>query len=164
MTANAKAHEVNLDNLEPILKKFANKKWALIPLLQEVQEQFGYIPPITMEPIARTLGLFPSQVQGVVTFYSQFHTAPRGKNIVRVCRGTACHVRGSGSILKIVKQNLGVDEGETTPDYNFTLETVACLGACFLAPTMLVNHEYFGKLAPSRIMNVLKQYEPKRKE
>lgn len=164
MTTDLDSTEINIEELEPILEQFAKKKWALIPLLQEVQENYGYIPPETMEPIARALGLFPSQVQGVVTFYSQFYTAPRGRNIIRICRGTACHVRGSGSILKIVKKNLGIDEGETTPDYNFTLETVACLGACFLAPTMLVNHEYYGKLAPSRVMSVLKQYEPKRKE
>ena len=155
---------VDLEKLKPLLDEFADKKWALIPLLQQVQETFGFISPEMMEPIAKALGLFASQVQGVVTFYSQFYTSPRGKHIVRVCRGTACHVRGSGSVLKIIKQNLCVEEGETTTDYNFTLETVACLGACFLAPTMLVDHEYFGKLAPSRVMNVLKQYESKRKE
>lgn len=155
---------VDLEKLKPLLDEFAGRKWALIPLLQQVQETFGYIPSETMEPIAKALGLFASQVQGVVTFYSQFYTSPRGKHIVRVCRGTACHVRGSGSVLKIVKQNLGIEEDETTSDYNFTLETVACLGACFLAPTMLVDHEYYGKLAPSRVMNVLKQYESKRKE
>jgi NADH:ubiquinone oxidoreductase subunit E len=160
----AEQQAVDLEKLDPILEEFAGKKWPLIPLLQRVQEAFGYIPPEAMEPIAKALNLFASQVQGVVTFYSQFYTAPRGKHIVRVCRGTACHVRGSGSVLKIVKQNLGVEEDETTPDYNFTLETVACLGACFLAPTMLVDNEYYGKLVPSRVMNVLKQYEPKRKE
>ena len=164
MSTHEQKESTFLERLEPILAEYKDKRWALIPLLQRVQDQFGYIPPETMAPIARALGLFPSQVQGVVTFYSQFFTTPRGKNIIRVCRGTACHVRGSGSILKIVKKNLGVDEGQTTSDYNFTLETVACLGACFLAPTMLVNHEYYGKLAPSRIMSVLKQYAPQRKE
>ncbi len=164
MSATEQIQDVDLDALDVILDEFRGKKWALIPLLQQVQEKFGYIPPDAMAPIAKALGLFPSQVQGVVTFYSQFYTAPRGRNIIRVCRGTACHVRGSGSILKILRNNLEVEEGETTPDFNFTLETVACLGACFLAPTMLINHEYYGKLAPSRVMNVLKQYEPKRKE
>ena len=164
MSTETKASEVCLEKLGPILAEYADRKWALIPLLQRVQEEYGYIPPDSIEPIARALNLFPSQVQGVVTFYSQFYTSPRGKHIVRVCRGTACHVRGSSSILKIVKQNLGIEEDETTPDFNYTLETVACLGACFLAPTMLVNHEYYGKLAPSRVMNVLKQYEPKKKD
>ncbi len=161
---NAVPEEVDLKELDPILESFKGEKWALIPLLQQVQETYGYIPPNTMEPIARALQLFPSQVQGVVNFYSQFYTSPRGRNIIRVCRGTACHVRGSGSVLKILKQNLELEEGETTEDLNFTLETVACLGACFLAPTMMVNREYFGKLAPPRVMNVLKQYAPSKKE
>lgn len=164
MAEKMQTPKYDIEQLDTILNQFAQRKWPLIPLLQHVQEHFGYIPPESMEPIARATGLFPSQVQGVVTFYSQFYTAPRGKNIVRVCRGTACHVRGAGSILKILKNNLDIDEGETTPDFNFTLETVACLGACFLAPAMLVNHEYYGKLAPSRVMSVLKQYAPKSKE
>jgi NADH-quinone oxidoreductase E subunit len=164
MNTNKTAHEVNLKELDPILDAFRGKRWALIPLLQQVQEKIGYIPLAAMEPIAHALGLFPSQVQGVVSFYAQFYTSPRGRNIIRVCRGTACHVRGSSSVLKIIKQNLAIEEGQTTPDLNFTLETVACLGACFLAPTMLVNREYYGKLAPPRVMNVLKQYEQKKKE
>lgn len=156
--------EVDLNDLEPILEGFKGEKWALIPLLQQVQEKYGYIPPDSIEPIARSLRLFPSEVQGVVTFYSQFYTTPRGRNIIRVCRGTACHVRGSGSVLKILRQNLEIEPGETTPDLNYTLETVACLGACFLAPTMMVNREYYGKLAPPRVMSVLKQYTPAKKE
>jgi NADH-quinone oxidoreductase E subunit len=164
MTANEIVQEVNLNELDPILEGFKEEKWALIPLLQQVQEHYGYIPPETIEPIALSLRLFPSEVQGVVTFYSQFYTTPRGKNIIRVCRGTACHVRGSGSVLKILKQNLDLEPGETTPDLNYTLETVACLGACFLAPTMMVNREYYGKLAPPRVMSVLTQYAPPIKE
>ena len=165
MATHEAVHEaVNLNELEPILEGFKGERWALIPLLQQVQELYGYIPPEAIEPIARALRLFPSEVQGVVTFYSQFYTTPRGKNIIRVCRGTACHVRGSGSVLKILKQNLAIEPGETTPDLNYTLETVACLGACFLAPTMMVNREYYGKLAPPRVMSVLKQYAPSKKE
>jgi NADH-quinone oxidoreductase E subunit len=148
----------DLERLHEILARYRDQKWPLIPLLQDVQEEFGYIPPETVEPIARATGLFPAQVQGVITFYEQFHTAPRGKNIVRVCRGTACHVRGGRTILKIVKQSLEVDEGETTPDMNFTLETVPCLGTCFLAPSMMVNKDYFGKLAPPKLRSILQQY------
>jgi len=148
----------DLERLPGILARYRDEKWPLIPLLQEVQEEYGYIPPETVEPIARATGLFPAQVQGVITFYEQFHTAPRGKNIVRVCRGTACHVRGGRTILKIVKQSLEVDEGETTPDMNFTLETVPCLGTCFLAPSMMVNKDYFGKLAPPKLRSILQQY------
>lgn len=164
MAAHEVEQEVQRNELEPILAGFKGERWALIPLLQQVQEKFGYIPPEAIAPIARSLRLFPSEVQGVVRFYSQFYTTPRGKNIIRVCRGTACHVRGSGSVLKILRQNLGIESGETTPDMNFTLETVACLGACFLAPTMMVNREYYGKLAPPRVMSVLNQYAPSKKE
>jgi NADH-quinone oxidoreductase E subunit len=149
----------DLTRLDDIVAGYQDQKWPLIPLLQEVQDELGYIPPETIEPIARATGLFPSQVQGVITFYEQFHTTPRGKNIVRVCRGTACHVRGGRTILKIVKQQLEVEEGETTPDMGFTLETVPCLGTCFLAPSMMVNKDYFGKLAPPKLRSILQQYD-----
>ena len=149
----------DLKQVDEILSRYQDQKWPLIPLLQEVQDEIGYIPPEAIEPIARGTGLFPVQVQGVITFYEQFHTTPRGKNIVRVCRGTACHVRGGRTILKIVKQNLDVEEGETTPDMNFTLETVPCLGTCFLAPSMMVNKNYYGKLAPPKVRNILQQYD-----
>ena len=154
-----KPEKIDLAKITPIIKEYEGKKWALIPLLQKVQEEYGYIPPETIGPIAEALHLFPSEVQGVVTFYSQFSLKPRGKNVIRVCKGTACHVRGGRSILKIAKRELGVDEGNTTEDYQFTLETVACLGACFLAPTMMVNKSYYGKLSPPKMTSILKQYE-----
>ena len=154
-----KPEKVDLAKVAPLIEEYRGQKWALIPLLQEVQEEYGYIPPETIGPIAEALHLFPSEVQGVVTFYSQFSLKPRGKNVIRVCKGTACHVRGGRSILKIAKRELGVDEGNTTEDYQFTLETVACLGACFLAPTMMVNKNYFGKLSPPKMTSILKQYE-----
>ena len=154
-----KPEKVDLAKITPLIEEYRGQKWALIPLLQEVQEEYGYIPPQTIGPIAEALHLFPSEVQGVVTFYSQFSLKPRGKNVIRVCKGTACHVRGGRSILKIAKRELGVDEGNTTEDYQFTLETVACLGACFLAPTMMVNKNYFGKLSPPKMTSILKQYE-----
>ena len=154
-----KPEKVDLAKITPLIEEYRGQKWALIPLLQEVQEEYGYIPPQTIKPSAEALHLFPSEVQGVVTFYSQFSLKPRGKNVIRVCKGTACHVRGGRSILKIAKRELGVDEGNTTEDYQFTLETVACLGACFLAPTMMVNKNYFGKLSPPKMTSILKQYE-----
>lgn len=150
--------EIDLGELEALIGEFQGKKWGLIPLLQKVQETFGYVPPVAIEPIAEALGLFPSRVQGVITFYAGFSLEPKGKYVVRVCRGTACHVRGSRSILRLMRKELGLEEGETSEDYQFTLETVACLGACFLAPTMMVNQTYFGKLSPSKVTNVLDQY------
>ncbi len=154
-----KPEKIDLKKLASTLEEYKGQKWPLIPLLQKVQEEFGYIPPEAIEPIAKALHLFPSEVQGVITFYSQFSLKPRGKYVIRVCKGTACHVRGGRSILKIAKRELGVEEGETTDDYQYTLETVACLGACFLAPTMMVNKNYFGKLTPPKINSILKQYE-----
>jgi NADH:ubiquinone oxidoreductase subunit E len=160
-----------LRNWEKICERFESKKesesciqkhrgeiWALIPLLQDIQETFGYIPPDSIEPISEALSLFPSQVQGVISFYAGLSLKPKGKYVIRMCRGTACHVKGGRSILRMMKKELGLDEGETTPNYQFTLETVACLGACFLAPAMMVNRTYFGKLSPAKVVSVLKQY------
>jgi NADH-quinone oxidoreductase E subunit len=154
----AETAKPDMKQVDEILSRYQDRKWPLIPLLQAVQDEVGYIPPEAIEPIARGTGLFPAQVQGVITFYEQFHTTPRGKNIVRVCRGTACHVRGGRTILKIVKKNLDIEEGETTPDMQFTLETVPCLGTCFLAPAMMLNKDYFGKLAPPKVRNIIQQY------
>ena len=159
-----KPKEIDWIRLEGIINKHGEGNGALIPLLQEIQEAFGYIPPESIEPIAESLGLFPSQVQGVVTFYAGFSLEPKGKYIIRVCRGTACHVKGGRSILRLMKKELGLNEGETSPDYQFTLETVACLGTCFLAPTMMVNKTYFGKLSPPKVTSVLSQYRKDREE
>lgn len=156
--------EIDWDRLTAIIKKHQDKKWGLIPLLQEIQTHFGYIPPRSIEPIAYAINLFPSQVQGVITFYSGFSLAPKGKCVVRVCRGTACHVKGGRGILRLMKRELGLEEGETTQDYQFTLETVACLGACFLAPTMMIDRDYFGKLTPPTVTSALAQYGKAREE
>ena len=154
-----KLPEIDWDKLNTIINEHKGEKWGLIPLLQEIQENFGYIPPESIEPVAKALNLFPSQVQGVITFYSGFALKPKRKYVLKLCRGTACHVKGSRSILRTMQKELGLKEGETSPDYQFSLETVACLGACFLAPTMMVNLNYFGKLAPSRITSILDQYK-----
>lgn len=150
--------EIDWERLGDIIEKYKREKWGLIPLLQDIQDTFGYIPEETIEPIAEALNLFPSQVQGVTSFYAGLSLQPKGKNVIRVCRGTACHVKGGRSILRFMKKELGLDEGETSPDYSFTLETVACLGACFLAPAMMVNRTYFGKLSPPKVSTILNQY------
>jgi NADH:ubiquinone oxidoreductase subunit E len=150
----------DFETLEQIIARHRDAKWGLIPLLQDVQEAFGYIPPAFIEPIADALSLFPSQVQGVITFYAGFSLTPKGKHVLRCCRGTACHVKGSRSILRQLKKELHLEEGETSGDYQFTLETVACLGACFLAPTMMVDKTYYGRLSPNKINSLLAQYGP----
>ena len=150
---------IDTGKLEQILAKNEGQEGALISVLQEVQGEFGYVPQEAIERIAEALKLFPSQVYGVVTFYSQFYLTPRGRNTVRVCRGTACHVRGGRSVLRAVEQSLGITEGNTTEDYKFTLETVACLCACALGPVIVVNGKYYGKIAPRKVDSILKQYD-----
>jgi NADH:ubiquinone oxidoreductase subunit E len=155
MTEEKKITKADLKRVDRIVAEYQEQKWSLIPLLQEIQNNLGYIPPEAIPRIAKSLGLFPSQVQGVITFYSQLYTEPRGKNVVRVCRGTACHVRGGKTILKLVKQQLGVEEGETTPDMEYTLETVACIGVCALAPNIVVNKKIYGNMNPKKVTSTL---------
>jgi len=156
--------EIDWNKLAAVIAKHKKEKWPLIPLLQEVQETFGYIPPESIEPIAQALKMFPSQVQGVITFYAGFSLKPKGKYVLKVCRGTACHVKGSRNILRLMQNELGLEKGETSADYQFTLETVACLGACFVAPALMVNRTYYGRLAPTRISSLLAQYGKDKEE
>jgi len=137
-----------------IIAKYRDQQWPLIPALQRIQDEVGYIPPESIDLIAEAFDLFPCQVQGVISFYEQLYTVPRGKKVVRVCRGTACHVRGGKTILKLVKQNLGLEEGQTTPDMEYTLETVACIGVCAMAPNMVVGKETHGNMNPKKVTQV----------
>jgi len=155
MAETKKITKADLKRIDKIVADYRGQRWSLIPLLQAIQQALGYIPPEAIPRIARALGLFPSHVQGVITFYAQLYTAPRGKNIVRVCRGTACHVRGGKTILKLVKQQLGIEEGQTTPDMEYTLETVACIGVCALAPNMVVNNKIYGNMNPKKVTSTL---------
>ena len=151
--------KAGLARINEIVAEYSQQKWALIPLVQRIQGEFGYIPPRSIPIIARALGLFTSQVQGVISFYAQLYTKPRGKKVVRVCRGTACHVRGGKTILKLVKRHLGIEEGQTTPDWEYTLETVACIGVCALAPNMVVSDRVHGHLNPKKVEQLFKKGE-----
>ncbi|MFC1915121.1 NADH-quinone oxidoreductase subunit NuoE [Chloroflexota bacterium] len=159
MAESNKITKADLERIDNILAHYREQRWSLIPLLQAIQESLGYIPPETIPRIAKAMGLFSSQVQGVITFYTQLYTEPRGKNIVRVCRGTACHVRGGKTILKLVRQHLGVEEGETTPDMEYTLETVACIGVCALAPNLVVNRITYGNMNPKKVALLFRKDE-----
>jgi NADH:ubiquinone oxidoreductase subunit E len=161
MARAKKVTKADLKKIDAVIANYQEQRWGLIPLLHDVQQAVGYIPPEAIPRIAGALGLFPSQVQGVITFYTQFYTEPRGRNIVRVCRGTACHVRGGKTILKLVKQELGLEEGETTPDLEYTLETVACIGVCALAPNIVINQETHGNLNPKKVARL---FEGRRKK
>lgn len=150
--------ENSMPLIDEILEKYKGMDGALIPVLQESQNVHGYLSKEVIEYISAKMNIPSSQIYGVVTFYAQFHLNPRGKNVIRVCQGTACHVRGAKAILKAVEEHLGVSAGETTPDLSFTLETVACIGACGLAPVMMVNEDTHGRLTPESIPEILSKY------
>lgn len=135
----------------------------LITLLQEVQEVYGYLPENAMQDIADFLGMPLSGVYGVATFYNQFRLTPLGKNVIRVCRGTACHVKNSANILTALETELGIKAGETTRDKLFTLETVACIGACSIAPVININEDYYGRLEIKEIPKILNKYRKETK-
>jgi NADH-quinone oxidoreductase subunit E len=130
----------------------------LIAILQEMQDVYGYLPKTVMKEISKLTDVPLTRIFGVVTFYSQFTLTPRGKHAIRICNGTACHVRGVDEVKEKVKEHLNVVEGETTADYKFTLETVACIGTCFLAPVMMVDDRYFGKLTTDTVTDIVKEY------
>lgn len=145
--------------VKAIIEPWKGKKGGLIPILQGVQHEFGFLQEDAMEIISRELRIPTAEVYGVATFYAQFHLKPRGRHVVRVCRGTACHVRGSLKILDSVKEITGVEENQTTEDLRFTIEPVACLGACGLAPVMMIDTQTFGRLTPDMVKGILDKFE-----
>ncbi|HQQ10215.1 MAG TPA: NADH-quinone oxidoreductase subunit NuoE [Synergistales bacterium] len=145
--------------VKAIIEPWKGKKGGLIPILQGVQREFGYLQEDAMEIISRELRIPTAEVYGVATFYAQFHLKPRGRHIIRICRGTACHVRGSLKILERVKETLKIEENGTTDDLRFTLEPVACLGACGLAPVVMINDVTYGRLTPDGIKPILDKHE-----
>lgn len=142
-----------------IVEPWQNGKGGLIPILQAVQNQMGYLPVEALETISRELKIPSSEIYGVATFYAQFHLSPRGRHVIRVCRGTACHVRGSLKILDSVKEITGVEEHQTTEDLRFTIEPVACIGACGLAPVITIDDQTFGRLTPDMVKGILDKFE-----
>lgn len=151
-------NKVALDKLDKILDHYQEVKGALIPILQNAQNIYGYLPKEVIIHIAKKMAVPVSQIYGVVTFYAQFHLKPRGKNIIRVCQGTACHVRGAKNILKAIEDKLEIKAGETTKDLSFTLETVACIGACGLSPVLMINDDTHGRLTTSAVVGILDNY------
>ena len=143
------------ERLSQILSSYQGKEDELIPILQQFQQVFGYLPELAMKRVAKFLKLPESTVFGVSTFYAQFKLVPTGRNVVRVCRGTACHVRGGARILREVEKRLGIKPGESTPDLEYCLETVACFGACALAPVMVVNGRVYGRMTKAKVKDIL---------
>ena len=142
-----------------LLKKFGRGRENLVPILQKIQGTMGYIPREAMIEVAAFLGIPEMEVFGVVTFYNQFRLNPPGKHSIRVCLGTACHMKGGYIVLDAWKRRLGIDTGQTTPDREFDLETVACVGCCAMAPVTVVDEQVEGKTSPTRVDGILLGYQ-----
>ena len=147
------------EQLDELLSPYSGERGDLIPILQEVQERLGYLPREVMQKIAKFLSLPESTVYGVSTFYAQFKFVPTGKRIVKVCRGTACHVRGAGRILGAIERKLGIKPGETTDDLEYTLETIACFGSCALAPVIVIDKNVYGRMTTTKVGQILADIE-----
>ncbi len=150
---------IQVDKLDSILDKYEGEKGALIQVLLDVQQEFNWIPQEAIKGIGQRLGIRLSQIYRVASFYKAMSLTPRGRHLVRVCLGTACHVRGGMKIMNRAIDVLGVGGGETTPDMRFTLERVNCLGCCALGPVMVVDKDYHGKLQTSKVEKILGRYE-----
>lgn len=142
----------------------ANDRSNLIAILQQIQDEYGYLPEESLQDVASFLCMPVSGVYGVATFYNQFRLTPLGKNVIRVCRGTACHVKNSANILTALESELNIVAGGTTRDKLFTLETVACIGACSIAPVININEEYYGRISVKEIPKIIKKYKTEAKK
>lgn len=147
----------DFSRLYSILDETGTDGGSLITVLQRVQKAYGYLPKDVLYETAEKLSLSPAQVMGVATFYSQFRLSPVGKNLIMLCKGTACHVNGSDGIEAAVTKELGIKDGETTRDGLFSLKTVACLGCCSLSPVMMINGKVFGSLTPEKAVGIIKK-------
>ncbi|HOW97321.1 MAG TPA: NADH-quinone oxidoreductase subunit NuoE [Kiritimatiellia bacterium] len=146
-------------DIEAVIVPFRGRNGMLIPLLQKMQERFGYVPPESIGPIAKALDVFPVEIYGILTFYAQFCLEPRGRHTIRVCQGTACYIMGGKDLLDHVQGKLGIQVEQTTPDRRFTLERVACLGCCGMAPVVMVDNDFYGRCTPAKMDEVLELYK-----
>ena len=147
----------NLDLMNPLIENYKNQKGNLIPLLQGVQELYGYVPHDAFLKLHKEVGLKLADMYGVATFYAQFRLNPVGKHIIKVCHGTACHVQNAMKLTEALMDSLKINDGETTEDNLFTLESVACLGCCSLAPVMMIGDETYGKLDGKKSVKIIKE-------
>ncbi len=162
MVTEAKAREeLSLIVIDAIVHKHNVQPGAVIPVLQEIQDSYGYVPPVAVERIAENMGIPASEIFGIVTFYTQFRLQPLGKNLIKVCHGTACHLSGAERIAEALTQATGAKEGGTSQDGIFTVERVACLGCCSLAPCIMLNGDIHGRLTPEAIDKLVRQVREK---
>lgn len=151
--------EIDISSTKKLIDKYQNKNGTLIPLLQEVQGVYGYVPEEAIKLIAKELSIYPVKIYGILTFYTQFYLEPRGKHNIRVCQGTACHVMGAAGLLEHLEKKLDVKEGETTKDKKFSLERVACIGCCGMAPVVVVDDDFYDHVAIKDTDEFLEKYE-----
>lgn len=149
---------VDLTKANQVIDKYIDLPGNLMPVLQAVQDSYGYVPRVAADLIAERLNVYPSQIYGVLTFYAQFHLKPRGRFIIRVCMGTACHVQGGERIKDTFFERIGIGHAETTPDKRYTFEIVACLGACGMAPLAMVNDHTYGKMTVQKVDEIIAKY------
>ncbi|MEI7941769.1 MAG: NADH-quinone oxidoreductase subunit NuoE [Candidatus Riflemargulisbacteria bacterium] len=144
-------------SIKQIIKEFGVEESSAIQILQAIQHDYGYISKEQMQEVCKNSSIKENKIYGIATFYSQFKLAPTGENLIRVCKGTACHVRGADNLLEVINEELHIGIGETTTDNKFTLETVACLGCCSLAPVIMINNKVYGKLTGDKLKVILRK-------
>lgn len=150
--------KIDASDIKKEINKYPDKKGILIPVLQDIQAKYGYVPNEAVSLIAKELSIYPIDIYGILTFYAQFHLKPRGQHIIKVCQGTACHVMGGKAILDYIAGLLNVSEGETTKDGMFTLERVACLGCCGMAPVVMIDNDFYGGSTIQSVEKLLDKY------
>jgi NADH-quinone oxidoreductase subunit E len=150
--------EIDLAAANHIIDKYLTLHGNLMPVLQGIQDEYGYVPKPTIDLVAERLNVYPSQIFGVLTFYAQFHLKPRGRFIIRVCVGTACHVQGASRIVETFFDKLHIGHAETSPDLRYTFEKVACLGACGMAPLAMVNDSTYGSMTVQKVEQIVADY------
>lgn len=151
--------DIDVGLIEPILQEFREQKGALIPILQRTQEIYGYLPGDAMDEISKKTGVSISQLYGVATFYAQFNLEPRGRHLIQVCDGTACHVKGAPKLVEAVEKEFNLEAGGSDPDFEYTLEIVYCLGSCGLAPIALVDEQVYGNTTADSLVQHIKELE-----
>ncbi|GJQ59203.1 MAG: NADH dehydrogenase subunit E [Candidatus Scalindua sp.] len=162
MEGKESSKEIDISRVRGIVSKFTDRDDPnLISVLQNTQDEYGYLPKPVLKEISNLMDIPLTRIFGVITFYSQFALEPRGKHAVKVCSGTACHVKGAEDVKQKLRDELQVREGGTTADYQFTLETVACIGTCFLAPVMMIDERYYGKLTAEKTSEIVGTYTNK---
>lgn len=158
VTTEEVPEEIDLALANEVIDKYLTLPGNLMPVLQGIQDAYGYVPKPTIDLVAERLNVYPSQIYGVLTFYAQFHLKPRGRYIIRVCVGTACHVQGAERITETFFLRLGIGHAETSADLRYTFEKVACLGACGMAPLAMVNDDTFGKMTVQKVDEIIETY------